>query len=256
MTNKNNEVSDILKYDRPAITADCILFTAIEKIDEPRGGDLGLQVRLVKRQNSPEQGKWALLGAFVPVDERIENVMRKAVRCKGGYTDDFYHEQLFTFDTPGRDERWRVISVAYIGIANMYQGSAQYAPDAHWFYVNYADRTLYQPVLDLTISFDDLAFDHGEILSVAIDRLQAKITYSDIALNFLTEPFSIKDIKRVMEAVTGKPCNNPQRTFEKYIERISEDGMPHSANSSRDGEEESSKRPAHRPSLLYKRKNK
>lgn len=76
--------SDILRYERPALTADCVLFTAVEKEDEPRGGDLVLQVRLVRRPNEPEEGKWALLGAFVPVEERIEDTMRRAALEKGG----------------------------------------------------------------------------------------------------------------------------------------------------------------------------
>lgn len=241
--------NDILKYDRPALTADCVLFTTVEKEDNPRGGELGLQVRLMKRPSEPEEGKWSLLGAFVPIDERIEDVMKRAVLSKGGYEDNFYSEQLFTFDTPGRDERWRVISVTYLGIANMHQGSAQHAPDAHWFFIDYDSRTLYQPVLDLTLSFDDLAFDHSEILAVAVERLRAKTTYTDIALNFLAAPFSIKDIKRVMEAVTGKPCNNPQRTFEKYIERSKDNDTPAVCKTT-----EGKKRPAHRPGILYERK--
>lgn len=245
--------NDILEYDRPALTADCVLFTAVEKEDVPCGGEFGLQVRLVKRPSEPEKGKWSLLGAFVPIDERIEDVMRRAVLSKGGYGDDFYSEQLFTFDTPGRDERWRVISVTYLGIANMHQRAVRHAPDAHWFFLDYNARTLHQPVLDLTISFDDLAFDHSEILAVAAERLRAKATYTDIALNFLDAPFSIKDIKRVMEVVTGKPCSNPQRTFEKYIERSEENDVP-AACKANEGKATPVKRPAHRPGILYERK--
>lgn len=251
-------MSDITQYERPAITADCVLFTAVEKEGSYRGEDLGLQVRLVKRNNAPEDGKWALLGAFVPIDDRIEDVMRRAVREKGGYGQDFFAEQLFTFDTPGRDERWRVISVAYIGIIPMWHSVTQAAPDARWFYVDTDSRELYQPVEDITISFEDLAFDHGEILGMAIDRLRGKATYTDMILNFIDEPIAIKDIKRVMEAVTEKPCNNPQRMFSGYLERLSEeeqlraegwDGVTTGSNEAHSKR----KRPAHRPGILYRR---
>lgn len=242
----SNEKEGILRYERPALTADCVLFTTIEDEKAERNGKLNLQVRLVKRTAEPEKDKWALLGAFVPVEERIEDVMRTATLNKGGY-DGFYAEQLFTFDTPGRDERWRVVSVAYLGIAKMYQGITKKAEDAYWFDIDFDESVVRQRILGLEIPFDELAFDHGDILKVALDRLRAKATYTDIALNFLDEPYRIKDIKRVMEAIMQKKCDNIQRVFERYIEKI-EDG--------RSSGEENSKAKMGRPAALYRKKTK
>lgn len=245
--------SDITRYERPAVTADCVLFTVIENCDVNAVSDdhLRLQVRLVRRPTSPEKGKWALLGAFVPIEERIEDVMRRAVREKGGYGQRFFAEQLYTFDTPGRDERWRVISVAYLGIIPIWESVTQRADDAYWFYIDQAARTLYQPVLDLSISFDELAFDHADILSVALDRLRAKVTCTDIALEFLHDRFTVSDIRSVMEAIAERPVSNVQRMFSKRIEKVEDADTAAVAGS----DQAPQKRPAHRPAVTYRRKS-
>lgn len=234
--------SDILRYERPALTADCVLFTAVEKEDELRGGELVLQVRLVRRPNEPEEGKWALLGAFVPVEERIEDTMRRAALEKGGYAD-FYAKQLHTFDTPGRDERWRVVSVAYLGIAKMWTGvSAPVGDTAMWFSIDYENKMLFQPALGEKLSFDELAFDHGDILHCAVERLRKEAASGDIALEFLYDTFTIRDINRVMDAIFDKKTNNTKRTFSRYIEP---------ADTEENAAQE--KKPAHRPAQLFRR---
>ena len=107
---------NILKYERPAITADCVLFATLPDMqceEDNMSCSLSLCVRLTLRNREPEAGKWALLGAFVPIDERVEDVMVRAAAEKGNVAAPFYAEQLAMFDMPGRDERWRVISEAY-----------------------------------------------------------------------------------------------------------------------------------------------
>lgn len=235
-------MSDITRYERPAITADCALFT----IDCREDGAPALKVRLSRRPNAPEKGKWALLGAFVPIDDRIEDVMRRAVLDKGGYGKGFYASQLHTFDTPERDERWRVISVSYIGIVARDTAPDHFVEGAEWFYVDADAHMLESASSGEVLSFEALAFDHCAILCMALSRLRKEAASTDIALEFLRSPYTISDIRRVLETVTGKPSANTQRTFEKYIERASDEGQ----------RDEEGKRPAHRPGILYKRREK
>lgn len=234
--------NDITRYERPAITADCVAFAVLPKGGAEGSGNLGLHVRLVRRNREPEEGKWALPGAFVPIDERIEDVMRDAAARKAGLGHPFYAEQLETFDTPSRDERWRVVSVAYLGIYPMAATALASAEEAHWFFVDQQGRTLVQPQLSITVPFDELAFDHAQILDKAVARLVAKSSYSDIALRLLGDRFTIAEIKGVMEAITEHPFNNVKRAFDSVIEQIEAAPAP------------DAKKPAHRPAAYYRRR--
>ena len=98
--------------------------------------------------------------------------------------------------------------------------------------------------MGIKIAFDELAFDHGEILKTALTRLVNKAGYSDIALMFLGNIFTISDIKLVMEAITGRPFNNVKRAFASVIEEIAD----------KNGEDVDSPRPAHRPAACFRRK--
>lgn len=240
--------SDIMQYDRPALTADCVLLRA--KMNTLTGRE-GLQVRLVRRDRTPECGNLSLVGAFVPVDERIESVMRRCVRDKAGY-EGFYAEQLYTFDTPERDERWRVVSVSYIGIVPEGIDALDDVPlTADWYDIDIERRLLRSPVQETVLSFDDLAFDHAEILDTAIARLQGKVRYTDIALRFLPDTFTIKQLQDVVSAICGRKVNNIKRAFTHFIE-------PAAATSDAVRDENSiqkdTKRAPHRPASLYTRK--
>lgn len=231
----NTVESDILKYERPALTADCVMLrTSMNLLT----GQPCLQVRLVRRPNAPECGRLALIGAFVPVEERIDDVLSRCVADKAGI-DEFYYEQLYTFDTPGRDERWRVISVAHIGIVEP-DAPERFLRDADWYDIDIASRTVRSPVQETLCSFDDLAFDHGDILDCAIERLRGKALYTDIAFRFLSKTFTVSQLKRTLEVLAQKPVNNVKRDFGKYIEPAPVEDTKNKKN------------PPHRPSTLYR----
>lgn len=111
------------------------------------------QVLLIKRKNSPYQGKWALPGGFVEQGEEVATAAQRELREETGV--DLKREQLQFldyFDAPDRDPRGRIISFAFgINLKNGVEAkAASDAAEARWF------------ALD---ELPELAFDHRSMLA-------------------------------------------------------------------------------------------
>ena len=168
MKNKKN----FMDYERPSVTADVVLFKMGEEYISNRQSEKKvLRVLLIKRPNEPEKDKFSLPGGFVGIDETIEDVAKNKVFEKTGYKD-FFLEQLYTFDGINRDERWRVISTAYIGILRPHVFPRQYGTHfGEWFdIVN--DNKLVGIDTGRELSFDDLAFTQTSDLNLKNQNLQ------------------------------------------------------------------------------------
>ena len=55
----------------------------------------------------------------------------------------------------------------------------------------------------------DLAFDHGDILALAMLRLRGKLDYSDVGFSLLPERFTLRQLQDVHEAILGTSLNKP-----------------------------------------------
>jgi ADP-ribose pyrophosphatase YjhB (NUDIX family) len=83
-------------YPKPAVTVDCVVFG----LDE----DKQLKVMLIQRDIPPFEGKWALPGGFVRLEETLEEAARRELREETGI-DQIFLEQLYTFGEIKRDPR-------------------------------------------------------------------------------------------------------------------------------------------------------
>ncbi len=139
------------EYPRPALTVDAVIFRRFEN---------EWQVLLIKRGNEPFKGMWAFPGGFVDMDEELIDSAKRELQEETGLTDvDLY--QLYAFGTIGRDPRHRTVSVVYWGVAQMENSEVTGGDDAEqarWFPVGNAPG---------------LAFDHHEILVMAVSKLNA-----------------------------------------------------------------------------------
>ena len=172
-----------------------------------------LTVLLQKRERDAEAGKWALPGGFVGIDESLDDAARRVLAGKARMADAWV-EQLYTFGAPDRDPRGRVIAVAYFALLP----EARFAPAL----AAAPDLILAEVAVDWpgetggparALAQDGsalpLAFDHSDIIGLAVKRLRGKLDYSDVAYALLPELFALRELQQVHEAILGTPLNKP-----------------------------------------------
>jgi len=177
-------------YKSAGITVDAILFT----IEDER-----LKVLLIKRTNDPHRGSWALPGGFMQEDETAEDAAYRILREKAG-VKDIYIEQLYTFSDVRRDPRGRVISITYFALVP--RGK-----------ISFEGSDLQTPTLFPVTKAEKLAFDHGKILSYAIQRLRAKLEYTNVIYSILKPQFTLTQLQQAYEIILGKKLD--KRNFRK-----------------------------------------
>jgi 8-oxo-dGTP diphosphatase len=164
--------------------------------------DEGVSVLLIKRKFEPFKKYWALPGGLVKNEESLELAVQRELKEEAGI-DVNYLEQLYSFGQPGRDPRNRVISVAYYGLVRPrdYQLSAQTdAEDVAWFNIRKLPR---------------LAFDHKNIVDLAIKRLRGKLAYEPVGFELLDKRFPFSDLEKLYQALLDNELD--RRNFKKKI---------------------------------------
>ena len=206
------ESYDPEEFERPSVTVDLVLLSV-------KAGSL--QVLLLRRSELPERGKWALPGGFVGLKESLDAAARRVMQEKA-QLGDAYMEQLYTFGGVKRDPRMRIISVAYYALLNPAELEAAEARSPELTLARVAvpwEGEAGGPVAahgvvegrkkrgkDQTLP---LAFDHAEILGMAVQRLRGKLDYSPVGFELLPREFTLRQLQEVHEAILGTSLNKP-----------------------------------------------
>ena len=186
-----------------------------------------LHVRLIDVRAPEYAGIKGLPGGLIHPDETAEEASLRQQRTKGGIAQA-HTEQLYTFSGVHRDKRSRVVSVAYLSL--LPETEALKAETTDWGGVWVPVCRLPQP----------LAYDHAEIVRLGLERLRAKITYSNIAHGLLPKTFTLTELQTCYEVVLGRALD--KRNFRRKVLALGL--VKETGETAMDG--------AHRPAALYR----
>ncbi|HEY3736050.1 MAG TPA: NUDIX domain-containing protein [Jatrophihabitans sp.] len=142
---------------------------------------------LWQRTHEPFTGAWALPGGGLPPDLRLRDAILAHLATKVEVKDVAYLEQLATHSVVTRDPRARVLATAYVGLVPTDVEPAL------------PEDTAWHPVDDLPAT----AFDHHYFVAAAVDRLRAKLSYTNIGFALAPEEFTIAELRDVTSAALG-----------------------------------------------------
>jgi 8-oxo-dGTP diphosphatase len=187
-------------FERPSVAVDVVLLT---QFDEQ------LHVLVIRRGEHPHKDAWTLPGAFVRPDESLDSAAARVLAEKAG-VHGVYLEQLYTFGSPGRDPRTRVISVSYYALAAWGRvrgiadatGVALASIDVPW------QGEQGGPVgLAIDGVAAGLGFDHDDIVGMAVKRIRGKLDYAPIGYQLLPREFTLLQLQQVHETIAGHQLN-------------------------------------------------
>ena len=166
---------------RLELAVDCVLFGL---------DDRGLQVLLIQRAIPPFQGHWALPGGFVLEGESVTQAIHRELWEETGLRWTWL-EQLHTFGDTDRDPRGRVVTVAHVGLVRLNEHppvAASDAVDAAWHPID---------------CVPDLAFDHSQIVMMALQWIRDRIQTQPLGVHLLPENFTLSQMQELHEQVLG-----------------------------------------------------
>jgi 8-oxo-dGTP diphosphatase len=133
-------------YPRAALTADALVFRKNENNQT--------EVLLIRRKNPPFEGKWALPGGFMDIDETLEQCVSRELQEETGlYGIEF--RQANAYSAIDRDPRHRTVSLAFVGwaAADAKPKAGSDSAEVRWFSIS---------------NLPELAFDHFQIINDSI----------------------------------------------------------------------------------------
>jgi 8-oxo-dGTP diphosphatase len=168
----------------PLVMADIALFTVQGR---------RLQVLLVKRQEAPAAGEWALPGGFLlpDVDQDLDATARRVLLRKT-QVDVPYLEQVTTVSGPSRDPRgWSVATLYYALLPHDQIDAVR------------GEKTEAVAWCDARTPEHACAFDHADLLARAVTALHEKVQRHALPLHLLPAEFTLTELQHACEAIHG-----------------------------------------------------
>jgi 8-oxo-dGTP diphosphatase len=169
-------------YPPFAVTVDVVVLTLLYR---------DLHVLLIERGEDPFAGRRSLPGGFVRPNESLEEAAERELQEETGVAAAPHLEQLGAYGEPDRDPRMRVVTVAYLAVLPTIDHIEAGSDAAHAELV---------PVREVLDGRDDLAFDHGEILTDAVEAVRLELEHTSLATAFVGPEFTLSELRSVYEA--------------------------------------------------------
>jgi len=196
---------------------------------------------LVSRDSAPFQGHWMLPGGAVQGQETLLEAARRVLEEKAGLSG-VYLEQLFTFSGAGRDPRDRAISVAHLALVDplrfrdLKAGTAMARLEIPWGGETGGPVAACSPDGRAL----PLAFDHADMLGLAVKRVRGKLDYTPVGFQLLPEAFTLHQLQKVHQGILGRSLNK-----DAFRRRMLASGQLEATGESQSDVD-------HRPAALYR----
>ncbi|WP_104104649.1 NUDIX domain-containing protein [Arthrobacter sp. 08Y14] len=186
----------LLEYPRPSVAVDTAALTV----------DAGeLKVLLVRRRKEHRTGEWALPGTFLRERETLAAAVLRSLRDKAGI-EGRVPQQLHVFDDPDRDDRGWTLSVAHVDAVPSQDLEKPVQSD---------DVRLASVTGDAGL-IAGLPYGHADMVGLAVERLRQDYAQTPDPAGLLPEPFTLKELRDLHEAVAGRPLMRD--TFRRQME--------------------------------------
>lgn len=167
-----------------------------------------LLVRLIRVQRPPHfPNNPGLPGGILDEKETAEEAAKRHIVAKGKVdSEKVYLEQLYTFSEVNRDRRNRVVAVAYLALVPWEKLSPEEkedTEDVYWLPVRQAKN---------------LAYDHEEMLRVAVARLRSRVHYTTLIQKLMPREFTLTELEQMYESISGVALD--KRNFRKKILKL------------------------------------
>ena len=156
-----------------------------------------LAVLLGRRAEAPHKGRWALPGGVLRIDRDrdLEAAAQRVAEERTGQSVPFLRQLLAT-GGPDRDPR------APWGLSIVYRALLPFeaftpVPGKR------LDALAWFPA-DEAATHPGLAFDHADLIRIAIDTTRAEIERLDLPYGFLPDRFTLGELQASCEAILGR----------------------------------------------------
>lgn len=205
-------------------------------------------ILLVKRNKEPFKDEWCLPGGYVLENENSYEAAKRVLQKETNLTNT-YLEQLGVFDDVNRDPRGRTITTTYMALIDKRKIIENLSEESKWFDIEITDSdddiniiltnednikiSIKKELINIEakqysynlVESNNIAFDHGLIITKGITELRKKAEHTDIIFNLMPKEFTIGELKQVYEIILGRPLINSafRRVIAKKVEEIDEE---------------------------------
>ena len=168
-----------------------------------------LAVLLGRRAETPQKGRWALPGGVLRIDLDLDlEAAAQRVAMERLHVTLPFLSQLGAAGGPQRDPRaaW-ALSIAYralLPIESFVPSPGKRLEALQW---RPADEAANDP---------DLAFDHADLIRIAVQTTRAEIDHLDLPFGFLPDCFTLGELQGACEAILSRRLD--KSSFRRRLE--------------------------------------